>query len=231
MANFPEPLMSGAGMDERRSRTASPEDQRDDVMTAAIGVFAKRSYVATTVDHIVAAAKIGVGTFYALFEDKGDCFLAAYDRTVASARERIDPTLPVDGSQPERVLTALRGLAELIAADPMSARLVLEEAQTAGPAALARHEANLDALVPELELLRESSPVAAELPQTLDMATLGGVVWFLQQRIAGGEVDDPAALLRQLAEIVLEPYIGRSETEALLVEAGPPGRLPGIEAQ
>ena len=211
--------MPNAVSRERLSPTVLLEQKRGRVVTAAIGVFAKRSYPATTVSHIVAAAKIGVAAFYALFESKADCFLAAYDRTVASARERIEATLPVEGSQPEKVLAALRGLVELVDADPMSARLVLVESQAAGPAAIARHEANLKALEPKLELLRKSSPVAAELPQTFEVAILGGVVWFLQQRIVLGEVDDPAALLRQLAEIVLEPYLGRSETEALLVEA------------
>jgi AcrR family transcriptional regulator len=216
MASLPEHLMPVPADRQPLPREVMAEHQRDRVIAAAIEVFAKRGYPATTVDHIVAAARIGVGSFYALFDGKPDCFLAAYDRIVAESRERIEASLPAGAEQPQKVCSALHTLLELIGAEPLRARLVLVEAQTAGPEALARYEASLDRIVPELRRCRAASPVAAELPQTLEVATLGGVVWFLQQRIVLGEIGDAPTLLPELAEIVLEPYVGREESERLL---------------
>jgi AcrR family transcriptional regulator len=168
------------------------------------------------VDHIVAAARIGVGSFYALFDGKEDCFLAAYDRIVAEAREHLRAAIPATARQPEKIIAVLGALLELIAAEPLSARVALVEAQTAGKAGLARYEETLEGIVPELRRCREDSPVAAELPETLEVATLGGVAWFLQQRILLGPIAEAPELLTDLAEIVIEPYVGGEETGRLL---------------
>jgi len=192
------------------------EHQRERVLNAAVAVFAKRGYPATTVEHIVGAAKIGVGGFYDLFGGKEDCFLRLWDRTVAEGRGQVEAAIPEQASQPTKVCAALRALLELIATEPLRARVVLVEGQTAGQTARDRFEATLDSISPELRRCRDASPVAAELPETLEPAIIGGVVWFLQQRIVLGEVGDATALLPELAEIVLEPYVGREETERLL---------------
>jgi AcrR family transcriptional regulator len=190
--------------------------QRLSVLDAATRVFAKRGYPGTTVDHLVAAARVGYASFYEFFAGKEDCFLQDFDLILEEGRERIEAAIPPDAPQPEKVAVALRTLLDLIAEEPLRARVALVEAQTAGSMALARYEAGLDRAVPELRRCRDASPLAAELPPTLELATLGGAVWFLQQRIVLGEAGDATALLPELAEIVLEPYVGREETARLL---------------
>jgi AcrR family transcriptional regulator len=216
VAALPEHLTSAPVGREPLAREVMVEHQRDRVLAGAIGVFAKRGYPATTVDHIVAAAKVSVGNFYTLFDGKPDCFLAAFERIVAEGCAKVEARVPADAEQPQKVVFALRALLELLAAEPLRARVALVEAQTAGPEALARYQAAIDALAPALRRCRDASPVAAELPATLEVATLGGAVWFLQQRIVLGEIGDAAALLPDLVEIVLEPYLGREESERLL---------------
>jgi AcrR family transcriptional regulator len=122
---------------DRPPREVLTEHQRERVLTAAVEVFAKRGYQGTTVDHIVSAAKIGVGSFYSLFSGKEDCFLAAYDRIVAAGRDRIAAALPRDGSWAIRLATGLRALLETIEERPFAARIALVEVQTAGAAAIA----------------------------------------------------------------------------------------------
>lgn len=200
---------------DRLPREVLAEHQRDRVLTAAIEIFAKRGYQGTTVDHIVSAARIGVGSFYSLFEGKEDCFLAAYDRIVAAGRERIAASLPDGGQWPEQLAAALRTLLELIEAQPLAARIALVEVQTAGSTALAHHERNLEEVAGLLRRGREHSPVAAELPETLEFATVGGFTWFLQQRIAAGETAVAGKLLPEVLEIVAEPYLGEASTAEL----------------
>ena len=201
---------------ERLPREVMAEHQRDRVLAAAIEVFAKRGYPGTTVDHIVAAAKVGVGSFYSFFGGKEECFLAAFDRIVAEGREQIEARIPAEAEQPEKVYAVLEVLLDLIVAEPLRARVALVEAQTAGAAARSRYQACLDQIVPELRRCRAASPIGEELPKTLEVAILGGVVWFLQQRIVLGEIGDAKSLLPDLVEIMLEPYVGPKRAARLL---------------
>jgi AcrR family transcriptional regulator len=219
MGTLPDHLQPAPVGRDRLPREVLTEHQRERVLGAAAEVFAKRGYQGTTVDHIVAAAKIGVGSFYALFDNKEQCFLAAYDGIVARGRERIAAALPADGAWPEQLAAVLRTLLELIEADPFSARIALVEVQTAGPTALSQHERNLDEAAELLRVGRDHSPFPDELPGTLEFATVGGLTWFLQQRIAKGETADATKLLPEVLEIVAEPYLGETATAALIVPA------------
>jgi len=219
MANLPDHLMPTPVGRDRLPREVMTKHQRERVLAAATEVFAKRGYQGTTVDHIVAGAKIGVGTFYGFFDGKEDCFLAAYDRTVADGREQIEAALVAGGSWPEQLVNVLRSLLKLIEADPFGARIALVEVQTAGPAALARHERNLDEVAELLRSGREHSPFRDELPASLEFATVGGLSWFLQQRIAVGEATDATKLLPEVLEIVAEPYLGEAATAVLATAA------------
>lgn len=200
---------------EPLSRGVIAEHQRDRVLDAAIGVFAKRGYQGTTIDHIVAAARIGVGSFYEHFDGKEDCFLHAYDRIIGDAREKIAASVQLDASWPTQVVAFLRTSLALIAANPRAARIALVEIQTAGPAALTRYADTLESLFAPLSNGRHSSPLAAVLPRTLEEAIVGGVVWLLHQRIVIGETSGVGDLLPDLLTIVIGPYLGEEAAHRL----------------
>ncbi len=208
LSSGPVEVNSGAVAGERRTQ----------VLGAATGVFAERGYGAATVEHIVGAAKISLGTYYALFANKEECFLAACEHAIGRAHAEIEAALPSGAPAPAQVLAVLDRLLALIAADPPAARVVLVEAQTAGPKALALYQAELDGLVPGLRRCRRSSPFAAELPETLEVASVGGLAWYLQQRLLAGEATGLPALLSEVVEITLQPYLGREPVAALLAE-------------
>lgn len=207
MASLPEHLRQNPVGRERLPREVVAAHQRDRILAAATEVFAERGYQATTVDHIVAAAQIGVGSFYEHFENKGACFVAAYDRVVAAAREGIAAALPARGAWSERLVVGLQALLTQVEADPAAARLAFVEVHAAGPAALARHERNLDEAAAALRAGRVEGGVAADLPEALEFATVSGLSWYLQQRIAAGEAGEASALLPGVLEIVSEPYL------------------------
>jgi AcrR family transcriptional regulator len=219
MARLPDHLMPTPVGRDPLPREVLAEHQRERVLAAAIEVFAKRGYQGTTVDHIVSAAQIGVGSFYPLFDGKEDCFLATYDRIVAGGRERIAGGQPSSGSWPERLAACLFTLLELSEAEPLAARVALIEVQAAGATARSHHEQNLDEAANLLCAGREHSPVADELPASLEFATVGGLTWFLQQRIALGETAKVTNLLPEVLEIVAEPYLGEAATNELISTA------------
>lgn len=180
--------------------------QRQRVLAAAAGAFAERGYNGTTVDDIVAAARIGVGSFYALFPGKEECFLALHDRVLADARERVAAALPPDddASWSERFRAGLRALLELAEEEPDSARAVVVEAIAAGPAGEARYAADIDEVAAILSGARGLDQ-GAELPATFERATAAGLAWLLYERLATVGTIDADELLPEILRIVLEP--------------------------
>jgi AcrR family transcriptional regulator len=176
------------------------------VLDAAVVVFAERGYSATTVDDIVAAAHIGVGSFYSLLGGREECFLALYDRTVAEARREIATALPVDAPWPERFCAGLRRLLELVAADPDRARVVVVEANTAGAAGERRYAETLAEIAAVLAGARLTERPGGGLPASFESATAAGLAWLLHQRLAAGGPVRVEELLPEMTRIVLEPY-------------------------
>ena len=123
---------------------------------------------------------------------------------------------------PDKVAAGLGALFETIAAHPSVGRACLVEVLTAGPAAVARHEATLKRFIPLLKPGRELNPRQAELPETLEDTLVGGVLWVLNQRLIGGETEALKSLLPETIEFVLRPYVGedRAAREAELAASG-----------
>jgi AcrR family transcriptional regulator len=190
--------------------------QRERILTATTELVAKRGYRGTSIDHIVKAARVGYVAFYELFEGKEDCFLAAFDRIVAETREQLAAAVSPEQSWPQQVCAVLGALLELIAAEPFRARIVLAETQTGGKAAVGRHDALLDEVALALREGRALHPHPEKLPPTLEEAIVGGVAWLLHQRLIRGELEGVRELFGELALIVLEPYLGAAETQALI---------------
>ncbi len=222
MVSLPEHLQAKPAGRHRLSPEVRTEHQRERVLDAAIGVFAERGFQAATIDDVVAAAKIGVGSFYDLFDNKADCFVQAYERIVAEARMRIAAAVASEAGWPEQACAALRALLELIEAEPAPAKVALVEVQTAGPEALTRHEEMVESVIPLFVRGRAENPALAQLPELsshLEEAIVGGLVWLLQQRLAQGEFEGVDAHLPDLLELAVVPYVGR-EAIASLIAAG-----------
>jgi AcrR family transcriptional regulator len=192
--------------------------RRERVVEAAIEVFAKRGYIGTTVDHVVAAAGIGVGSFYELFGGREDCFLQVYEAIVREIEERLRLALEPMEDPPAKVCVGLQVLLEALRTDRRRGRIALIEVQTAGPEALARHQKNLDAAVPLLLQCRTRSPYRDQLPSTLEHGITGGVAWLAHQRLAMAEKSSLDDLYPELVDIVLGPYYGEQEAARIAAE-------------
>ncbi len=224
VASLPDHLLPAAVGMERLSKEVLEEHQRERVLSAAASVFSERGYHPTTVDDLVAAASIGVGSFYALFSGKEDCFLRLYDGIAADAERRIAAAAPGPAPWAERVCAGLREILALASEEPGRARIVLVEAQTAGPAAEARYAATVERAAALLRQGRSLAGAGEPLPDTFEDATVAGVAWLLQSRLADGGGIDVAELLPELAGIAVEPQAGAAASAAALAAVGLPDK-------
>jgi AcrR family transcriptional regulator len=213
MATLPEHLRGTATGREKVSRDVLTDHQRNRVLKAAIAVFAKRGYQGSTVDDLLAAGKVGVGNFYSLFEGKEDCFLAAFDLVVTRVREQMVEATAGTDEWAEQTYLGLRALLEAMLKAPLEGRLVLLEAQSAGPAAVSHYNALTDGAVAWLARCRDRG--GADLPPSYEQAAIFGLAFYLQQCVLDPRSHEIETLLGETAALLLEPVIGRDKLVAV----------------
>lgn len=194
-------------------RTLPPElvkaVQRERLLAAMVETVTEIGYSALTVQNVLTRAGISRPTFYEQFEDKEDCFLAAFDAAAKRMRKRIEAAVSDAGPSWQEQLRA--GLAELlnfIADEPKEARTAIVEARASSPAGLRRRDdlldhfaACIDALVRE-DLDEPPSAIAAA-------GIVGGIEAVLYARLQKGETEDLDELLPSLMYFAVLAYAGR----------------------
>jgi len=216
VARLPKSLAKAPVEDVRLSREELSEQQHRRILLAVTEAFAKRGYQAATVDHLIAAAKISMGSFYDHFASKEDCLLQVYDLIAAEAEERIAAAMPTAGDWVERAYAGIHALLGYVAEDPLAARVVVLEAQTAGPELVRRYNEDLGRVADFLRQGRRISALRKELPESFEDATASGLAWMLQARLVRGDVDDVDSLFQEMTEVALEPYLGTQKTQRAL---------------
>jgi AcrR family transcriptional regulator len=186
-------------------------NQRQRILLAMTELVDERGYQKTTIELIAKTARVALVTFYEHFSGKEECFLAAFDESVEAAREVFDELL--DTSQPweEQVSAGLQIFLEMVIRERARAKLCVVEAQAAGAAGLARYQSMLESVAPLLREGREFNPRAALLPDGLEVALAGGIAWLVHQRLVADDVDDLMALLPEMLQVTLTPYVGEVE--------------------
>jgi len=204
---------------KRLPREVREAHQRRRVVSAAAEVFAKKGYPATTVDDLVAAGEVGVGSFYSLFGGKEDCLLATFDAIRVEMREAALAASSKGSDWPEEICLGLRALLEKIADDPLRARIALVEIQTAGATALRRYEEMMEEAARAVAQGRRLSAQSERLSPSLELTTVSGIAWLLHRRLTLGEAASVPTLFDELAELILEPYLGEKRAGALAQSA------------
>jgi AcrR family transcriptional regulator len=179
--------------------------QRERIVRAAARVVVERGYDSLSIPAISAAAGTSNQTFYEHFASKRDAFVAAFEITAAEA---LSVTLAAYGSAPdgpEAIGSGLRALTEYIAAHRIFARLAFFELPTAGPAALDRADANMDAFTAFLTPEKGPSGIGGPVPDVV-LEAIGSGVWsVIQYEIGHGGGDSLPELAPELSRIALAP--------------------------
>lgn len=178
--------------------------KRRRMMDAMAELTAERGYGATKIADVVARAGVARKTLYDNFSGKEELFLAAFEATVAEAREAVEAACEgAEEGDGRGIEAGLAALLEFLAAHPAQARMCMVEALSATPGTAARYEEVIQEFV---ELLRGGAPPAKGRPGTLEETLVGGVIWILQQRLRGDDAELVGGLLPELSGFVLSPY-------------------------
>jgi AcrR family transcriptional regulator len=187
------------------------QNQRERMLLATAELVAERGYQKTTIELIAKTARVALVTFYEHFSSKEECFLAAFDESLAAAREVFAELLDPEEPWQEQIASGLEIFLEMVVREQARARLCIIEAQAAGSAALARYQEMLESVAPKLRQGRDFNPRSSRLPDGLEVAIAGGIAWLVHQRLIADEADELKALLPEMLQVTLTPYVGEAE--------------------
>jgi AcrR family transcriptional regulator len=121
-------------------------DQRERLQMALVELIAERGYQAVRILDLTRLARVSRPTFYSLYADKEELFLAAYDEISKHTARTIMAAYETQGSPGERLRRAMHAFAELAGAEPEAVSLMVLGAFGAGSKALERRNRTLAAL-------------------------------------------------------------------------------------
>jgi AcrR family transcriptional regulator len=215
----PGRLLAGEG---GRAHDRLSAIQRARILSAMAEEVAERGIGGLSVAHVVARAGVSRRTFYELFQDREDCFLAAFDQTVARLEAVAVAAFEQGGPWRVRLRAGLMALLESLEGDPAGARLVIVESLGAGAAALERRQRLLAALIEVVERGAAESTARTSLPDLTAEALVGGALSVVYSRLSRGESERLVELASPLMGMIVQPYLGaamaRKESECPLPE-------------
>jgi AcrR family transcriptional regulator len=198
------------------SREQVAHHQRERLIAGLASAVAAKGYAAVTLADITREAKVSRRVFYANFEGKEQCFLAAFEVVVDHLRELVAAAVEPIPDWPGRAIAATRAVLAFLASEPDLARLCLVESRGAGPAVTARFNQTVAEMAPLLRQGRAERPAGERpLPDSTEDTTIGSLVSLAHRKIAAGEAEQLEDLLPDCAEFVLAPYLGPAEATRL----------------
>jgi AcrR family transcriptional regulator len=198
------------------SREQVAHHQRERLIAGLAEAVAEKGYAAVTLTDITRHAKVSRRVFYANFESKEQCFLAAFEVVVGHLRELVAEAVAGISEWPQRAVAATRAVLAFLASEPDLARLCLVESRGAGAAVTARFNDAVSAMAPLLAQGRAERPEGERpLPESTEDSTIGSLVSLAYRKVAAGEAERLDDLLPDCAEFVLSPYLGPAEAARL----------------
>jgi AcrR family transcriptional regulator len=175
-----------------------------------------------TVAHIVQRAGVSRRTFYELFDDREDCFLAAFERALAYASERVLSAYEAQRGWRERIRAALIALLSFFDEEPVIGRLLIVDSFGEAVTFARRGEviAKLTSAIEQGRTLKGTPHGVAQAgargkaslmpPSFTGEGLVGGVLTAIQSRLVGDNRESLVELANPLMSMIVLPYLGAS---------------------
>jgi AcrR family transcriptional regulator len=185
--------------------------QRERLLAAMLRATAQLGYRELSVQDVLERAGVSRPTFYEHFENKEDCFLAAFDTAATRLRERLEVAGGEGETWREHLRLALEELLRFVTDEPDAAMTLIVDARAACPPALLRRDQLLDHFASCLDTqVREESPAGTQLSTIAAAGIVGGIEALLYSRLNRGETDSIESLLPSLMYFAVLPYEGHA---------------------
>ncbi|HEY2142272.1 MAG TPA: TetR/AcrR family transcriptional regulator [Solirubrobacteraceae bacterium] len=184
--------------------------QRARLLAAAVEVVGDLGYLGMSVARVCARAGVSRRTFYDLFEDREDCFLAVFEDAVARFAAVARDAVQSESTWQGQVRAGLSALLSFAGEEPVLTALLVRDALGSGPRVLASRGRVIDALTAFVDRGREETRTGGELPPLTAEGTVGAVLAVIHVRVLEQDVRLLVELLNPLMGMIVLPFLGRT---------------------
>jgi AcrR family transcriptional regulator len=196
------------------------EVQRERLLSATVEVVAELGYAGLTVAQVIDRAGVSRRTFYELFKDCDDCFLATFQSGVEQLSSLVIESYLEESSWHNGVRSGLQTMLGFLDVEHGWAQLLVVESLHAGGQVMAARLSALEHLSVELEarLPREDSdhtplPMAAK-------AIVGGSAWIIYCHLISRRSSSLMNLQAPIMSLIVLAYLGEEAARQELAELG-----------
>jgi AcrR family transcriptional regulator len=200
--------------------------QRARIVAAMGELVRERGAGAVTVAHVVARSGVSRRTFYELFEDREDCFLAAFDIAISTAAETVLPAYRGQVRWRERVRAGLEAVLVFVDTEPELGYLCVVGALGGGERALERRTRVVQLLVDAVHDGRLASRVSRRPRRLVAEGVVGAVLGVVHARLVDRSERPLLGLLNPLMAMIVLPYLGAAAAEREQRRPAPRTRRP-----
>jgi AcrR family transcriptional regulator len=197
------------------------ELQRARILAAMVEASVQHGAGNVTVAHVVERAGVSRRTFYEIFTDREDCFVAAFDDAIARASRVVLDVYDSDASWVERVRSALTALLALLDGDRDTGWLLIVGSLGAGARALEHRQRVLAQIVAVVDEGRELASNGNGLPTLTAEGIVGGVLSVLHSRLLQKSQGRLLELTGPLMGMIVLPYLGAPAARRELARPAP----------
>jgi AcrR family transcriptional regulator len=180
------------------------------LLDAAFALVAEQGYRGMTVRKVSERAGISSKTFYDLFGDREDCFLAAFDYAIEELAAVVTPAYEARRDWAGGVRAGLAALLGFLDREPALRRLVFVEALGGGPRVLARRAQLLGELAEVIDRGRVDMRTAGGLPPLTAEGLVGAAFGVIHARLVERPTEPLVGLTNALMATIVLPYRGRT---------------------
>ncbi len=223
-------LVEGVGLrgngDSFPQRSQVAGMQRTRLLAGAVSAVDELGYVDATVAQITARARISRRTFYELFDNREDCFVALLDDALERARHEIAAASLDHRSWRERVSGGLWGILSFFDREPALARVCLVQAARGSDQMLARRTEILARLAATIDEGRNENLRGAETPPLTAEGLVGAAHSIVYERVLRRSAEPLTGLHAALMSMIVLPYLGAAAARREQTRPSPSSIVP-----
>ncbi len=227
----------GSFSDRGFGREQVVEVQRARLLSAMFELALELGAANVTVAHVVERSGVSRRTYYDIFRDREECFLAAFDDALERVATVVVPAFEGEGSWVQRIRSALVALLGALDEQPSMGRLLVVESLAAGPLASERRNRVLAYLIDAVDQGRQEAAASSDVPLLTAEGVVGGVCSILYSRLSaypasvtsdqnGAGWEPLVGLTGALMGMIVLPYLGKAAARKEIERPVPPPRAP-----
>lgn len=203
------------------------EIQRARMLSAAVDAIEENGYARLTVAQVIGRAKVSRKTFYDLFVDRDDCFLAVFERTLEQIKVRVVEAYVQETAWREKIRAGLASLLVFIDEEPELARLCVVDALGGGARVLEERARILEQLRQVIDQGRTAATVKREPPSVTAEGVIGAAFAVIHTRLLERSPKPYIGLHGSLMSMIVLPYLGVRAASRELSRPAPDVRRRG----